>query len=139
MIAHVSQRRSTGCGIACLAMVAGVSYRKAVKAIFGNRKVKDHQVDVDQLAKALKKFGFESKESASFKGHTKAYACILGFFWDPGCPESDPEWPKSDGHFAVYNSQEDTFLDPAGIYYLERWELVSLWQRSGRETLVIYR
>jgi len=131
-IRRIPQANSEGCGIACLAMVAGISYRKAVQTVFGNRKKSTHEINIHQLAKSLKKFGFNTKLSNSFKKHNKARAVIIGFMW-PG---------ETEGHYIVYVPDEDKFLDPAwdddDPCSWNRYDLVRYWIQSGRESLVIY-
>lgn len=129
---HVAQSRMDGCGIACLAMITGLSYRAAARAVFGAKRSSRHVVDIDQLSRALKKLGYRTKPTRSFR-HKNAHAVILGFWWTPWNPL------PYEGHFVVYYPKRDEFLDPDPIPWATRERIVRLWRMSGCETLVVFK
>lgn len=53
----VWQDNKYGCGAACLAMLAGISYRKAKKRLFGNNK--PDYIRTEFVLAALSEFGFQ--------------------------------------------------------------------------------
>jgi hypothetical protein len=57
---HVLQENEEGCGVACVAMIAGVSYWDARVAIFGKKQRYLHTTFTSDLVKGLRKLGFRS-------------------------------------------------------------------------------
>lgn len=90
---------SNKCGQACVAMVAGVTLKKSIKA-FGLQ----HATNLYAMRNALKKLGFESAEKyKSFGKKEKRLpgTCILRLKW-PG---------RRIGHCVVYHQRQ--VYDPA--------------------------
>jgi hypothetical protein len=54
---RVSQRRGNDCGVACVAMLAKVSYRRACNAVFGDERAT--YTSAHQLRNALRAFGVD--------------------------------------------------------------------------------
>ena len=103
-IRRVFQKHDDGCGIACVAMLAGVSYDAACLTIFG-----DYQGDatsLDDLRWALMSYGFRvPRRMIPFWEHQhtqlKQHALLA---LDPG---PDGMW-----HWAVWDATHRRILDP---------------------------
>ena len=103
-IRRVLQRHDDGCGIACVAMLAGVSYQEVCLKIFG-----DYQGDatsLDDLREALTSYGFRlPRRMTPFWEvcHTQVDQHAL-LALDPG---PDGMW-----HWAVWDAHHRRILDP---------------------------
>lgn len=58
--AHIQQSTATGCGTACLAIVAGISLEMAAAILFGENTSSVTRTHWGQMRKGLKAAGFES-------------------------------------------------------------------------------
>ena len=68
---RVLQENDEGCGVACVAMLAGVSYWEARVAVFGKRPRVVHSTHTADIRRALKRFGLRSaKRLISFGRET---------------------------------------------------------------------
>lgn len=123
-IKYKKQQVSSGCAIACVAMIADVSYKEARKAVLGTSRG-GHYASFDQCIKGLKKLGILGKRSNSYNKNTPA---ILMFSWS---------YAPDVHHCVVYDPAfGGRFIDPAGSHDGSRFYL-QRWRRSGKETLVI--
>ncbi len=57
----IRQRDTTGCGLACVAMIGGITYRQAKQLIFPNATAKQRSFSTtkEQLQEALRGLGFQ--------------------------------------------------------------------------------
>ncbi len=103
-IKRVVQKHDDGCGMACVAMLAGVSYWVACETIFGS-----HQSDATSLADvrcALMDFGVQTPEH-------------MTPFWDADYTQLrnhallalDPR-PNGQWHWAVWDAMRRRIVDP---------------------------
>jgi ABC-type bacteriocin/lantibiotic exporter with double-glycine peptidase domain len=59
-VRRIVQTDNTGCGIACLAMLAGVSYAEARRAVFGRYHPGDCSTSTGELRRGLRKLGIRA-------------------------------------------------------------------------------
>ena len=103
-IRRVFQQHDDGCGIACVAMLAGLSYDEVCLAIFG-----DHQGDatsLDDLRWALMGYGFRvpRRMTPFWEGLHKQLKQHALLALDPG--------PEAMWHWAVWDATGRRILDP---------------------------
>lgn len=55
---RIKQLNKSGCGVACVAMIVGTTYAKALTVIFGDRHRKYHYTNTGDLRRALAQFGY---------------------------------------------------------------------------------
>lgn len=101
---RVEQKRGTDCGVACVAMIAGITYETAEEAM---GLAVHSRTEVRDLRKALEKFGYNlgyrSIPATSEKLRCLHFDCILKT--KPG--------PKSrNWHWMVWDSRTQSILDP---------------------------
>ena len=53
----IRQRTETDCGVACLAMLAGISWAEARKVLFGRWRRKNFYTEKEEMRAALRRFG----------------------------------------------------------------------------------
>lgn len=79
---RVIQRNEHGCGVACVAMIASVSYRRALRAVFGKNPPPEHSTETQDIKSALRKLDvktasrlmpFRGKRPADLKGQAILY------------------------------------------------------------------
>ncbi len=108
-IKHVTQTHKTGCGVACIAMIFGISYDEAMKIVHPKRKLGKKPytsiqtiVDVLTVNKIKYKVQLSDGHSLNIKN-----PCILGVRWnnDDGKLIIPKGW-----HWVVLNKK---ILDPA--------------------------
>ncbi len=122
----VMQEHDTGCAVACAAMVAGVSYKKALKAIHGTVRVSNKSATIAKMSKGLRALGVATKKTGRFMQLKKP--AIMMFEW--------PFWPGVH-HCVVYDpSNGGRILDPSSEGY-DRAYYLRQWRRSGRPTLTV--
>lgn len=127
-VAWVGQKTYYDCGIAAVAMVAGVSHRDALSAVFPNRRPRTHQATSYQLAQGLRRLGLRCRLSDHFRVSERNHRVILGFDWIKSVP--------GQGHFVVWDPVAEKFLDPG---YERPWALrndlyVRGFRRAGVHT-----
>lgn len=102
---HVRQRnKSSGCGPACVAILAGVGFDQAVRAIWGRDQKTGLYTDYGQLRLALKKLGVRAARglrSASFASAPGVYIY--------GCQRNKT---KDYWHWVVYDGRTQRLYDP---------------------------
>jgi len=102
---YVRQRTDTECGIACIAMLADVSYEDARQALFGPKHKGKGRTQKDQMRKALTGFGvittkrlIRCARQPTLKRDALVRANVA---------------PKSGNwHWAVWDARRQRFLDP---------------------------
>jgi len=100
----IRQRTNTDCGVACLAMLAGISWAQARRALFGNVPTKSFSTDTKRMRAALLKFGIVTS--------LRPIACK-----NPARLKRDALLRtnvKANGgsHWAVWDSKRQRILDP---------------------------
>jgi ABC-type bacteriocin/lantibiotic exporter with double-glycine peptidase domain len=104
---RVYQRTMTDCGIACVAMVANVSYKKARAAFKGRRPNKRHGTTTLDLHNALKNLGFKSNKRLSPFKHKEP----SDFNTKLIIKESYTKYAK-DWHWVVWNPYKKVIWSP---------------------------
>lgn len=101
---RVTQKRGTDCGIACVAMVAGVSYEEAEKAMGA---AAHSRTQVADLRRALRKLGYSlghrSIPVAPERLQYLTFDCIL---------KTKPGPKSGNWHWMVWDSRAQKILDP---------------------------
>lgn len=101
---RVTQRERTDCGVACIAMVASVSYEDAQKAL---GDAAHSRTQVADLRKALDKLGYclgrRSIPIAPEKLQQLTFDCIL---------KTKPGPKSGNWHWMVWDSNAQKILDP---------------------------
>ena len=133
VIRAVYQKHNTGCAVACAAMLAGVSYKKALEAIHGKKNApRQKSATIAKMRKGLQQLGVKTRETGRFMQLKQP--AIMMF-----------EWPQEPGlhHCIVYDPAfGGRFVDPAG----EPWWCQSgsmqdfylrAWRRSGRMSVAV--
>jgi len=124
IIRRVEQIHGSGCAVACVAMVTGVSYTKAALAVKGKR-TGDLAAYWSEMARGIRDLGYSCRMGTDFRA--KKLPAILMFRW----------FTSDDYHCVVYDPAfGGRFFDPglAGMgsqFYMEHW------RRNGRESLVV--
>jgi hypothetical protein len=105
----IDQEDPTGCGIACVAMVAASSYARAKRAIFMNRKPKKWYTFWPQLRRGMDHLGVEYEDRAlrTTKLETIKRTAIVGVGGGPCTPDS---------HWVVYDPRSGLVYDPCKKY-----------------------
>ena len=105
----VNQEDTTGCGIACLAMVAGSSYARAKQAIFKSRKPQKWYTFWPQLRRGMDQLGviYEDRALRTSKLNKIKKRAIVGVGGGPRTPDS---------HWVVYDPQSGLVYDPSKKY-----------------------
>jgi ABC-type bacteriocin/lantibiotic exporter with double-glycine peptidase domain len=110
MIYHVGQADPTGCGVACLAMVLGVSYADARERLFGRSRTRSYGVDRNELNAALRAAGFGTRlvpAQGLARPPRGRYPRIVGLTWSVRVDGLEG------GHWVVWDpDQPGHFLDP---------------------------
>jgi ABC-type bacteriocin/lantibiotic exporter with double-glycine peptidase domain len=100
----VVQRKRTDCGVACVAMVAGVTYSEAHKAL---GEVSQRRTQVADLRKALRKLGIglghRSVPISPEKLSGLPFDCLL---------KTRPGPKSGNWHWMVWNSRLKEIFDP---------------------------
>lgn len=142
-IRHITQRYSTDCTVTCVAMVAGVSWQRAVSATFGQRRARqkvshdDMCIDFVQARDALKRLGVRCRLNVelalgytldSFRGPLRLRRPAILMF----------EWGRTrEFHCVVYDpTSGGRFLDPGGDDEGRRF-YINEWHRNSCEALVV--
>lgn len=125
-IRRVEQLQDTGCAVACVAMVAGVSYTRAALHVKGRRHG-DLSAYFTEMARGLRSMGFTCRMGIDFR-RTRRRA-ILMFEWRC-CP--------GDYHCVVWDpSFGGRFVDPGYDRSLTHQFYIDSWRRSGSQSLII--
>lgn len=140
-VVRINQRHWTGCAIAAIASVVGVSYEKVEararwlglikrrpKSIdlfdFGSRSI-DYSIYFKDFLKVIRSFGVKAVRRQGFdfsnhrailvcKNDVASYHCVV---WDP-----------------AFGGR---FVDPAWLEPDPRRTYISQWRRAGKETFII--
>lgn len=97
-VKHVRQLEDSGCGIACAAMILGLSYQETLNLFIeddasflsripssGNRGAwngPNHSTSLERIERILKRNGFRSKKTLKINGQTKN-PILFKFAWNP--------------------------------------------------------
>lgn len=100
----IRQRTNTDCGVACLAMLAGISWEQAREALFNGTPKRSFRTKVQQMRIALLKFGIIMSPS-------------LVVCKNPSRLSRDAllrtnVLANGDWHWAVWDSKRKKLLDP---------------------------
>ena len=127
VIRRIEQEHCTGCAVACVAMVAGIPYAKAVKVAFGKSVVRHGlELTFDDMARSLRKLGFSCRMGTDFRA--KKLPAIMMFEW----------WSTGDHHCLVWDPAfGGRIVDPGYSRSLGNDFYWDHWKRSGREALVV--
>lgn len=84
IIRRIEQEHCTGCAVACVATVAGVSYKQAVKAAFGKPVVRHGlELTFNDMARTLRKLGLSCRMGTDFR-QRKLPAITMFEWWSTG-------------------------------------------------------
>jgi ABC-type bacteriocin/lantibiotic exporter with double-glycine peptidase domain len=105
---RVRQLNRNGCGVACVAMAAGVSYTAARIAIFGNDNPHDHRTTSMDLRRGLRALGVHCAERQLpmrvHHTHLSASAILKANVTRSG------HW-----HWVIWDHHRQRILDPAKL------------------------
>lgn len=125
---RVIQKDATGCGLACVAMVAGVSYTQAKKAAIKSRTVEARQpyyTSSGQVARILAELGGGAEKGRRLSHWSSLTSlCIVGI----GYKEAEGYW-----HWVVF------VPDPTGGYVLDPRKSVTTNRRKDFSRMVPHR
>jgi hypothetical protein len=104
----IVQRDEEGCGIACVAMLKGISYAAARRLMFGNNKVKHTQTR--DLVSALKCLGLmpQKKQLTSFGKRYARYSELP----ENAILKANPRKGGRYWHWIVWDVRRKKLLDP---------------------------
>ena len=102
---RVAQLDPNGCGVACVAMLAGVSYRSACALMFPDKR--GNYTSHAQLRKALRRYGIGLGKRVSLSGQRLNDLTVDGIlsariFW------KGDDW----SHWIVWDARRQALLDP---------------------------
>ena len=123
-IRRVEQLHDTGCAVACVAMVTGISYTKAALHVKGRRSG-NLAAYWSEMMSGVRALGYTCRMGTDFRA--KKLPAILMFRW----------FNSDDYHCVVYDPEfGGRFFDPSAAamgsqFYMEHW------RRNGRESLVV--
>lgn len=104
-ISLIPQKHSTGCGIACVAMVSGVSYRRALKATFPHGIKKDYLTGYADLKRGIAALGGKHAPRAhnapSSWGRIECTSIVRV-----------NERANGNWHWVVFDAEQRVLLDP---------------------------
>ncbi len=132
---HVRQRDIDGCGVACVAMMACVTYDEAWRACFPRRGGRGHRNEVDgqEMIKALARLGYKAYLSDTFKEHNAP--AILVYSYDPLRPS-----PYCT-HCVVWDPAVERLMDPGDdttyVHSYDQDEQLRLWQATGWSCIIL--
>ena len=111
---RVVQVDDKGCGIACIAMLADISYKKVRKRIFGKRRVVP--TNTKAIRKALRKFGITSSKKLIRSTRAQHYTNLQqDALLRVKLPKRDaPNW-----HWIVWDARRQRFFDPGEDPYVK--------------------
>ena len=105
---RVSQEHHNGCGIACVAMIAGVTYGEAQTAIFGKRRVRVKRTRARHLQKAFRKLGIDSSKLIELSQHLNYKNLKRDAILKVKSLRSKGRmW-----HWIVWDAKREAFIDP---------------------------
>lgn len=103
---RIKQRHRTSCGVACFAMVTGISYNKSIKKVFPRRKPYSLlATNAFKLVKALLKLGFKvnyydyDQDKLNINDIKNKAILII-------------KAEEGDGHAVVWDPESKRILDP---------------------------
>lgn len=131
-IQHVLQQHGDGCGVACLAMVAGISYDEALRIVFRRpaEAVSDRMIDDEKIIRALRRRGYKVRRMrGDFRKLRRPV--IVGILWEGQVPNNN------EGHFVVWCPVTRKFVDPAYPTPFNGHVYVNGWRRARSSALVI--
>lgn len=112
-----------GCGVACVAMVAGVGYWTACDAIFGPEPPQRHSTRVADLRRGLKRLGIALTDRLSPLGGRSLSDLATNAIVKVN--------PRQDGwHWVVWDAGRRRLLDPRQPTY-QRYRVISFLQVIG--------
>lgn len=112
-----------GCGVACVAMVAGVGYWTACEAIFGPEPPLRHRTHTADLRRGLKRLGIDTADRLSPLGDRSLSDLAASAIVKAN--------PRQDGwHWVVWDAGRRRLLDPRQPTYQRYW-VVSFLQVIG--------
>lgn len=113
----VRQVTPYGCGVACVAMVAGVSYWAACEAIFGPKPPRRHSTYTADLRRGLNRLGINTTDRLKPLGGRSLTALAVDAIVKVN--------PRQDGwHWVIWDAQRQRILDPRHPSY-RRYRAVS--------------
>ena len=125
LIRRVEQIHGSGCAVACVAMVTGVSYTKAALHVKG-RRTGDLSAYFTEMARGVRSLGFTCRMGTDWR--QKKLPAILMFEW----------WSTGDYHCVVYDPAfGGRFVDPGYDRTLGPDFYMEHWRRNGRQSLVV--
>lgn len=131
-IQRMEQRDDYGCGIACVAMICGVTYERCRSEFFPNKRadqIKDDRtlmVSGDQMMQVIRRFGYSCVARAGFKEHK--LPAIVFFDW---------QTPPHGTHAVVWDPFRESFLDPGYDWPLSPARYMKNWRRSNYGSVIV--
>ena len=113
---HIRQKHITGCGVACMAMIWGITYRQALKRIYPKHRFWQ-KVQPFPIGSVLWHFGFDYHEAVSNRVMVKqiTHPAIIIVEWEPEDHLQFP-FPEPKTHAIVWDPATQSILDPALKY-----------------------
>jgi ABC-type bacteriocin/lantibiotic exporter with double-glycine peptidase domain len=100
----IKQRNETDCGIACLAMLASISWAQAKHALFGKRRRKGFYTTKDEMRAALIRFGVITSK--------RLVVCRNPERLERDAPLRTNVLANGNWHWAVWDAKRKKVLDP---------------------------
>ena len=119
---RIVQRFKTDCGIACVAMIAGVPYHRAFDALGFTKSMPNFFTDTDGVRIVLEEFGLRvAPRMLRIPNNRKDYVRI-------GSSGILASAMRKNGvnHWLVYDHLRDRILDPRDPPYSDRLRLTSI-------------
>jgi ABC-type bacteriocin/lantibiotic exporter with double-glycine peptidase domain len=105
---RVAQRDKNGCGVACVAMIAAITYEEACELMFPGRK--GNYTRAKDLRTALKHYGLTLGRRMSLKNASMSDLKHNGIILAHTESVSEDRWAGS--HWIVWDSDSQASLDP---------------------------
>lgn len=139
-LVRVNQRHWTGCAVAAVATVVGVSYAAVVNRAFGRRAKRnglyvdpttfpyvfadDYALTSEQIVDLIRGFGFRVRVRHDFDfGEKRAIlTCSIG---------------SEEYHCIVWDPVRRRFIDPASPTLARKSTYLGQWKRADRETFIV--
>ena len=102
---RVSQLHPDGCGVACVAMIVGVSFNEARRCMFGHQEITTTRTR--DIRKALREFGIASSRLVRSTPRTRYFRNLEQDAILKTRSRSDNDW-----HWIVWDGKHKKLLDP---------------------------
>jgi ABC-type bacteriocin/lantibiotic exporter with double-glycine peptidase domain len=100
----IKQKTKSDCGVACLAMLAGISWGQARNALFNRGRKKDFSTTTDTMRAALRRFGVITSK--------RIHRCTNPRRLKRDALLNTNVLANGDSHWAVWDAKSRKVLDP---------------------------